>query len=113
MDTEVEKVLGELTEVKEVSIHEILINLLDGEQNLDLKTHIFKPKQLSGLFVLGSYLNDTGAKHTSGIIAEFIEIYLRYMVSFNRLSRTEIIKAIASEMNKENSEKSPLTKDLK
>ena len=113
MDTEVEKVLGELTEIKEVSIHEILINLLDGENNLDLKTHIFKPKQLSALFVLGSYLNDTGAKYTSGIIAEFIQIYLRYMVSYNRLSRTEIIKAIATEINKESSEKSSLTKDLK
>ena len=113
METEIEKVLGELTEIKDISIHEILINLLDGEQNLDLKTHIFKPKQLSGLFVLGSYLNNTGAKHTSGIIAEFIQVYLRYMVSYNRLSRTEIIKAIASEINKERSKESSLTKDLK
>jgi len=113
METKVEKVLSELTETKDTSIHEILINLLDGESNLDLKTHIFKPKQLSALFVLGSYLNETGAEHTSGIIAEFIQVYLRYMVSYNRLSRSEIIKAIANEMSKEHSKESVLTKDLK
>ena len=101
METEIEKVLGELTEITDVNVHEILINLLDGEKNLDLKTHIFKPKQLSALFVLGSYLNENGAKHTSGIIAEFIQIYLRYMVSFERLSRVEIIKAVSALRQKE------------
>lgn len=101
MEGEIEKALSELTEVNDISLNEILSNLLDGEKNLDLKTHIFKPKQLSALFVLGSYLNENGAKHTSGIIAEFIQIYLRYMVSFERLSRTEIIKAISSQIDKE------------
>jgi len=102
MENEVEKVLNELTEIKDVSIQEILSNLLDGEKNLDLKTHIFKPKQLSALFVLGSYLDGTGAKHTSGIIAEFLQVYLRYMVSYNRLSRTEIIKAVSALTEKKN-----------
>ena len=98
---EIENALKELSEVKDVSIHEILSNLLDGEQNLDLKTHIFKPKQLSALFVLGSYLNENGAKHSSGVIAEFLQVYLRYMVSYNRLSRTEIIKAVSSIIQKQ------------
>jgi len=101
MENEIEQVLSELTEVNDISLNEILSNLLDGEKNLDLKTHIFKPKQLSVLFVLGSYLNGNGAKHTSGIIAEFIQIYLRYMVSFDRLSRVEIIKAISGLKEKE------------
>ena len=98
---EIENALKELSEVKDVSIHEILSNLLDGEQNLDLKTHIFKPKQLSALFVLGSYLNENGAKHSSGVIAEFLQVYLRYMVSYNRLSRIEIIKAVSALIKKE------------
>lgn len=93
---EIEKALNELSEAKSLSIQEILNNLLDGEQNLDLKTHIFKPKDLSALYVLGSYLNRNKATHSSEIISEFITIYLRYMVSYKRLSRTEIIKAISS-----------------
>ena len=101
MDNEIEKALSELSEVNDISLNEILSNLLDGEKNLDLKTHIFRPKQLSSLFVLGSYLNNNGAKHTSGIISEFLQIYLRYMVSYNRLSRIEVIKAVSALKQKE------------
>lgn len=110
---EIENALKELSEVKDLSIHEILNNLLDGEQNLDLKTHIFKPKQLASLFVLGSYLNTNKAVHSAGIISEFIQIYLRYMVSFKRLSRSEIIRAISSEMSRDVNQGNPITKDLK
>lgn len=109
---EIENVLKELSEVKDLSIHEILNNLLDGEQNLDLKTHIFKPKQLSALFVLGSYLDQNGIERSAGVISEFIQIYLRYMVSFKRMSRTEIIKAISALKEVENKESS-ITKNLK
>jgi len=105
---EIEKALNELSEAKSLSIQEILNNLLDGEQNLDLKTHIFKPKDLSALYVLGNYLKTNKATHSSQIIGEFIEIYLRYMVSYKRLSRTEIIKAISS-MLEDKSQKGNIT----
>jgi len=91
-----EEVLDELMEVRDSSFKEILNNLLDGEENLDLKTHIFKPKDLSALYVLGNYLRRNKALHSSEIINEFIEIYLRYMVSYKRLSRIEIIRAIST-----------------
>lgn len=95
---EIEKALNELSEAKGLSIQEILNNLLDGESNLDLKTHIFRPKDLSALYVLGSYLNRNKATHSSEIISEFIQVYLRYMVSYKRLSRIEIIKAITNKL---------------
>jgi len=110
---EIEKALKELTEVKELSIHEILSNLLDGEQNLDLKTHIFKPKQLASLVVLGNHLDTLGYEESSNMIAGFIQVYLRYMVSFKRLSRTEIIKAVSGVIQTETKSGSPLTQNLK
>jgi len=101
--SEIEKALNELIEVKDISIQEILSNLLDGEHNLDLKSHIFKPRRLSILYILGSYLDNSKMNQSSEIIAEFLQVYLRYMVSFKRLSRTEIIKAISNMLkSKEN-----------
>lgn len=91
----------ELEEISETSLQEILINMLDGENNLDLKSHIHKPKQLTSLVVLSKYLKANQCTLSSKIIDSFIEKYLRYMVSFDRLSRTEIIKAISSALEKE------------
>ena len=90
----------DLEEVSDVSIQEILINMLDGTKNLDLKTHIHKPKQLTGLVVLSSYLKSNQCKVSSNILDAFILKYLRYMVSFDRLSRIEIIKAISSALER-------------
>ena len=91
-----EEVLNELMEVQDSSFKEILTNLLDGEQNLDLKTHIHKPKELASLNVIAMLLETMGYNKSSNLVMQFIEIYLRYMVSFKRLSRTEIIRAIST-----------------
>lgn len=91
-----EEVLSELMEVQDSSFKEILNNLLDGEQNLDLKTHVHKPKELASLNVIAMLLETMGYNKSSDLVMRFIEIYLRYMVSFKRLSRTEIIRAISN-----------------
>ena len=82
--------------VNEVSFQEILINLLDGEQNLDLKTHIIKPKQVTSLETITEYLKNNKCNNSGKILAFFTKRYKRNMVSFNRLSRIEIIKAVSS-----------------
>lgn len=94
-------ILKDLEEVSETSLQEILINMLDGEKNLDLKTHIHKPKQLTSLVVLAKYLKENQCTKSSKLLEGFIEKFLRYMVSFDRLSRTEVIKAISSALEKE------------
>lgn len=93
-------VWGDMEEKSEISIQEILVNLLDGEQNLDLKTHIHKPKQLTSLVVLSKYLKTNKCSVSSELLNSFIKKYLRYMVSFNRLSRTEIVKAISTALER-------------
>ena len=94
--SELENELREIIPTSDISIQKILNNLLDAEKNLELKTHIYKPKQLSSLVVLSEYLKNIGLINSAKIIKSFIKTYLEYMISYKRLSRIEIIKAISS-----------------
>ena len=107
-----EEVLNELMEIQDSSFKEILNNLLDGEENLDLKTHIHKPKELASLNVIAVMLETMGYNKSSNLILNFIEIYLRYMVSFKRLSRSEIIRAI-SNLSQDINESNTLSTNVK
>ena len=96
--------MAELREVMEKEILpddidsyiKILNNLLDGSKNLELKTHIFKPKQLASLITFANYLKSIELTSSSIFIIDFVKDYLTKMVSYKRLSRTEIIKAVSS-----------------
>ena len=98
-------------EVDDLSLQKILNSLLDAEKNLELKTHIYNPKDLAGLYIWSEYLdvelptqkNDEGKTFSlSGdAIKSYITIYLKYMISKDRLSRGEIIKAVSSMFDKE------------
>ena len=103
-------------ESKDLTYQEILNTLLDGEENLDLKTHVFRPKQLANIFILGNLLKSYEYILSAEKLHSFLEKYLRFMVSFNRLSRREIVDAIKSNISEESGvEKSGsvLTKNLK
>lgn len=88
------KGLDDLTEIKDVSIQDILVTLLDGEHDLDLKSEILNPKDLASLNALSLVIGMNKLKGSSFLIDKFIEIYLRYMYSFKRKSREETIRAI-------------------
>ena len=106
-------IFNELVPTDDISLQQILNNLLDGKQNLDLKTQVIKPKQLASLKVFSSLLGQLNFKKSNEVLNSFIEIYLRYMVSFDRQSRKEIIKAISSLFESENSDVvSKMTKNL-
>lgn len=98
--------LKELSKDNRITLQQILNNLLDGKHNLELKTHIFKPKALAGLKSISQYLEVNGYKKSSNIIKDFIKQYLEYMVSYKRLSRTEIIKAFTYSNRMESNETS-------
>lgn len=109
------KIIEDFIESNDLTYQEILNTLLDGEQNLDLKTHIFRPKQLASLFILGTLLKEYDYHRSAGKINTFLDKFLRFMVSFNRLSRREIVDAIKSNIaeEKEMDRGSPLIKNLK
>lgn len=107
-------IFNELIESTDISLQQILNNLLDGSQNLDLKTQIVKPKQLASLNVLSDLLKEMKFKDSSKMLKDFIEIYLRYMVSYERQSRKEIIRAVSSLLERENKDLvQKLTKNMK
>jgi len=89
-------VFDELTEGNDISLQQILNNLLDGKHNLDLKTQIIKPKILASLKVFSELLGKLKYIKSQEVLESFIKTYLRYMVSFERQSRKEIIKAVSS-----------------
>lgn len=106
-------VFDELTEGNDISIQQILNNLLDGKHNLDLKTQIIKPKVLASLKVFAELLGKLKYPKSERVIESFIKTYLRYMVSFERQSRKEIIKAVSSLFEAESKEiVSKMTKNL-
>ncbi len=94
-----------------ITLQQILNNLLDGKENLELKSHIFKPKAIAGLKSLANYLEVLDYPKSSEIIKKFIRNYLEYMVSYKRLSRTEIIKAFTYSNRTESSE-NPFSSNL-
>jgi len=81
---------------QETGLQEILNVLLEGDTNLDLKTHVIRPKQLSSLFTFANVLKVCNYPKSSQLLHNFIEQYLRYMISYKRLSRGEIIKALTT-----------------
>jgi hypothetical protein len=88
--------MGDLTLTDDdLTFEKILNALLDGDKNLDLKTHINKPKQLAGLRIIENVLKEAKCSMSSALVDVFTQKYLRYMVSFRRMSRTETIKAIS------------------
>lgn len=102
--------LDELKLVKDITSQEILSSLLDGTENLDLKTRIHKPKQLAGFETFGKFLGDLKHPKSSKRIEGFIQIYLRYMVSFKGFGRINVLKAISHTM--EDEERKTITSDL-
>ena len=97
-------VFDDLIESHDVSLQQILNNLLDGTKDLDLKTQIFKPKQLASLKILTELLGKLKYKESNKMLESFIKTFLRYMVSYQRQSRKEIIKALSSLIETENKE---------
>ena len=91
-------------EVSDMGVQEILNVLLEGDVNLDLKTHVIRPKQLSALYTLAEVLETCGYVKSSELLHAFIEQYLRYMISYRRLSRGEIIKALTTVVQEDNTE---------
>jgi len=67
---------------------------MDGEKDVDLKTEIRKPRALAVLNVMKDFCENKKLSRSAKLLQKFTEYYLRYMISFNRQSRGEIVEAI-------------------
>lgn len=101
---------------EDISIQQILVNLQDLEKSLESKTHIHKPKQLTVLWLYGKMGEKKISKETGDLISGregFVNTFLKYMVSFNRLGRKEIVTAVTELRDKERSNAQKMVMDLK
>ncbi|MBD3197351.1 MAG: hypothetical protein GF317_20010 [Candidatus Lokiarchaeota archaeon] len=86
--------------------YNILNALISGKKNIDLKSDIKKPQLLSILQAIGEYSeNSLNLKKTAKTINNFINTYLRFMISYNRSSREEIVRALIGWAKKEKEDK--------
>jgi len=100
------ELLKDFIATNEINIEQILNNLINSDKNIALKTEIYNPKNLAILHTYAKHLKSYGYKKSYKLIIDFIEIYLKFMVSNKRKSRTEIIKALTNLVHKRELDKS-------
>lgn len=99
------------TTIKEESeVFKILNVLLDPNEHLELKTEIKKPFLFSALRTYKNFLTNHGLAESANIIDTFEVNSYKLLISKDRKSREEIIKAIASSNSIETNEEFEPTK---
>jgi len=79
---------------RSMSPPDILVSLIDGTKDIDLKTEISDPMGLTVLTLSKDYLKSLGLPLSSKLVESFIDIFLRYQISKDRKSREEVIRAL-------------------
>ncbi len=81
-------------------LYDVIKQLMTGNADLDLKTEISKPRPLAFLNVIIDFCNNNNLKQSANILESFRNHYLRYMVSYQRSGRKELVE-ILKERKKE------------
>lgn len=91
----------DLEEEIDISLNAILVSMIKGDEDLELKTEILRPKDVSALNMYAEVCESEELTETSELLVNYRTDYLRNMVSFKRKSREELIKAFRSLSEKE------------
>lgn len=102
-------ILDDIETRSEVSLHNILVNLLD-KNNIEMKTEISNPSAISVLVIIAIHYKKRGLEVPYVILKSWIKRYLEFMVSHDRLSRKEVIQALQL-FNEQNRDIRTTTKD--
>lgn len=86
--------LKDIMDDVDITYQKILNNLMDSKQNLELKTQIDKPKELASLVSIAYNLKKYKYNISFKTIIDFIKTYLKYMVSYQRLGRLGVLRAL-------------------
>ena len=92
--------LDELETTAEITIEQILLDLLDPE-NIELKTEIANPVAFSVFEVMSEFFSKQYDKEVGKLTKSFIDHNRINWVSHNRESRKEVIQALANLEEKE------------
>jgi hypothetical protein len=102
-------ILDGLVQVDEDSPEKILISMVD-EKNLPMKTDIEKPRAMSQLEFLASWLEIENAPDSAELVKKYVQFFKVNRVSYKRKSREEVIRGlIGIEQNNERSLTQKLT----
>jgi len=93
-------IFSKLTPTQRETVEKILVSLLDTN-NIEMKTEIQVPLNVTRLELLGHWASLENAPQTSSIITKFCNFYRVNMVSHDRLSRKEIISALSERLKSE------------
>jgi hypothetical protein len=93
-------IFDELMQVEEESSLKILVDLLHTD-NIEMKTDIQKPLNFTKFEILGDWLKAESMKKSSKSVSTFAFKYRVNMVSHNRKSREETIRALTEILKEE------------
>jgi len=91
-----ETVFAELMSADDITAEKILQYLLTSDKHLAMKSHVKDPVALAIYRAYMSHMKSLKLKRSQAVMKEFLTAYLEMMVSYNRMSRTEIISALTS-----------------
>lgn len=102
--------LEEFLEIQddETNYERILQSLMVvDEHNLLAQTEIERPEALIKLWSLARWLQSEGLKQSAQLVDDYILQYLKYMISFDRKSRRELVESFKEieQAKKSNTEK--------
>ena len=104
----IEQTLDDLEEDSDVSTNQIIKSLMTSE-DLEVKTHITNPLAQSTLDITAKYFakimsQSISAKDISEFMVDWNRWFRMNMISYDRLSRKEVVQAVTSTRPDENNE---------
>lgn len=93
--------LDDLQPVEEESVEKILSRLMEGDEDIALKTDLPHPLNIIKLQTLANWLREEKMTTTAKLIDQFVKDYMLDMVSNNRQGRKEIVKALQERMRED------------
>lgn len=87
-------ILDDLMTYDEESYQKILLSLMANDENISMKTEIQRPLNLTRLVTFAFWLNMEGEPDAAQAVELFVNKYQVFMVSNQRKSREEIIRAL-------------------
>lgn len=91
-------VMESFSEGDEITFQQILNALIRGDADLEMKTEIHNPLALSGFTLISEKLKELGLNNSNKLTEKWYKEFLLLMVSYQRKSRSEIVKAFQSTM---------------
>jgi hypothetical protein len=84
-----------MEQISDIRVEQILQQMIRKE-DIKLKTHIIAPVEISSLRALEALFVAYSMKNAAVVLGTWLNEYEQYMVSWKRLSREEIIKAVSA-----------------